>query len=658
MTDSPLVFDRARAGGGDLVFGAESQELPEESGVALVFEQPAATNGHLVFGVDGDTEPGVLTPVTLVATLPVLRLVANVAPIVRASLVAVLPPIGMSGQAHYDPRVQRPTVVSQRHRFEHAGPVPSGMRAWFQGSPAHPTGWQTAWQPGRRHRAGVQSRIPDAFLSMPTSVCLLHENAIRQGTALLGARFSGLDRTHQDRSSAFDPAIKVAIGRSLNDLSQLHRRRSSFRPHWQAGAVIVGHWFAPAGTGLDLRIGRQAVWQDVMRPKAGRGQPPVVPPEPRPSCYVPCPLLVFAYLQTRAAHLLFQCDHRPAPGPEFTVPILRVYFVSNTVEVVRLPDRTPVPVRALQLDIDADAWAWGFSANLPYSALDLIEPTSDGPVALEITVNGIIWVMLVEGFEVRRAFGQSSLAIRGRSQAAWLAEPTAPTRSFVSPELRTARQLAEAELVRDSLATGFTLDWHLPDWLVPAGCFTYERLSPISAIGQIVGAVGGYLNADPAELRLIARSRYPELPWAWSGVSPDRTLPLDVVKTLNLRWQEKPPFNAVFVSGTHEGVVGHVVRTGTAGDRVAPMVVDSLITHADAARERGRAILADTGRQAIVTLELPMLDAIGRLDPGLLIAVGEGGDTWRGLVRATRISAAWNESLTVRQQVEVERHYG
>lgn len=88
------------------------------------------------------------------------------------------------------------------------------------------------------------------------------------------------------------------------------------------------------------------------------------------------------------------------------------------------------------------------------------------------------------------------------------------------------------------------------------------------------------------------------------------------------------------------------------------MVVDSQIKHADAARERGRAILADTGRQAIVTLELPMLAAIGRLDPGLLIAVGEGGDTWRGLVRATRIRAAWNESLTVRQQVEVERHLG
>ncbi|MDB0529789.1 hypothetical protein LBW56_24280, partial [Ralstonia solanacearum] len=61
--------------------------------------------------------------------------------------------------------------------------------------------------------------------------------------------------------------------------------------------------------------------------------------------------------------------------------------------------------------------------------------------------------------------------------------------------------------------------------------------------------------------------------------------------------------------------------------------------------------------QARVTLELPMLNTLGLLDPGLLLAMGEGGSTWRGLVRATSIAAEWNESLTVRQTIEVERHY-
>lgn len=52
-----------------------------------------------------------------------------------------------------------------------------------------------------------------------------------------------------------------------------------------------------------------------------------------------------------------------------------------------------------------------------------------------------------------------------------------------------------------------------------------------------------------------------------------------------------------------------------------------------------------------------MLNSVGLLDPGLLIAVGEGTTNWRGLVRATSIAADWGESLTVRQTVEVERHY-
>ena len=66
-------------------------------------------------------------------------------------------------------------------------------------------------------------------------------------------------------------------------------------------------------------------------------------------------------------------------------------------------------------------------------------------------------------------------------------------------------------------------------------------------------------------------------------------------------------------------------------------------------------MLADTGRQAMVTLELPMLASIGLLEPGRLIAIGENGASWRGLVRGTTVSANWNQSLVVRQMVEVER---
>jgi hypothetical protein len=173
-----------------------------------------------------------------------------------------------------------------------------------------------------------------------------------------------------------------------------------------------------------------------------------------------------------------------------------------------------------------------------------------------------------------------------------------------------------------------------------------------------VAAVGGTLGAHPQQSHLIAASRYPDvygLPWQWAAANPYRSLPIDVVKTLSARWQDRPNLNAVFVAGERQGVIAKVTRSGTAGDVLAPMVVDTLIAHADAARERGRVVLADTGRQALVTLELPMLPSIGLLDPGKLIELRDGADTWRGLVRGTTVSASWNQSLMVRQVVEVER---
>ena len=116
-------------------------------------------------------------------------------------------------------------------------------------------------------------------------------------------------------------------------------------------------------------------------------------------------------------------------------------------------------------------------------------------------------------------------------------------------------------------------------------------------------------------------------------------LPADAVARESLRWQEKPAYNRVFVSGQEVGVLGQVTRAGTAGDVLAPMVVDPLITEAAAARQRGLAILADTGRQIEVTLRLPVLAETGIIEPGVFVEYQDGGVTRLGLVRGTRVEA-------------------
>ena len=81
------------------------------------------------------------------------------------------------------------------------------------------------------------------------------------------------------------------------------------------------------------------------------------------------------------------------------------------------------------------------------------------------------------------------------------------TFSFSPTAAFTARQLAELELERAGLITGFDLDWQLPDWLVPAGAWSYESLSPVQVIARLVESVGGTLNAHPQLRRLMAKSR-------------------------------------------------------------------------------------------------------------------------------------------------------
>lgn len=529
---------------------------------------------------------------------------------------------------------------------------------------------EVPWSGTNRRRGTAQARwFAAGAIGESVTVPVGDDEARPSATA---TRWAEAQAQHEALASAYaqllsDRAqLELAWTRAMPTIERLLDRYQWLVPMpgvgsyaWSSRAGLSSRrWRSAFATAVVHLLRRGLRWEEALRPRLGQAHPPSNAPDRPPPRYRLHPTLELR-CPAMAWPPTVVLDFGSAPcGAHTRVAILRVYFVSNSIDVVRLPAREPVPVKALQLGIDVDSWCWGFSANLPAAALELVEPTAAGPVELEVRVNGIAWVVLVEGYEIRREFASAALTVRGRSRVAYLAEPYAPKRSFAPATAFTARQLAEAELMRVAPdGREFALDWQLPDWLVPAGSWSYESLEPIGAIARIVQAVGGYLNAQPRLATLVAKPRYPALPWEWAAAPAARTLPIDVVKTVSLRWRELPAFNAVFVSGERVGVTARARRSGSAGDRAAPMVVDPLITHADATRERARAVLADTGRQALVTLELPMLDSIGLLDPGTLLSVVDAASDWRGLVRATSVSAAWSDTLAVRQTVEVERHY-
>jgi hypothetical protein len=361
-------------------------------------------------------------------------------------------------------------------------------------------------------------------------------------------------------------------------------------------------------------------------------------------CYTPSGHLPFALPWRADADLVFVCD--ASLGPPHTtvvVPVRRVYLVLNDVSLHRLIDGVEVPVLTLSLSLEAGSWTWGFEAVLPAIAEPLVDPgRAAAPVELLVRVNGTTFRVLAEGIRRERRFGEASVRVSGRGRNAVLAAPYAPVMTFSNAEARTARQLMDDVLTLNGVSLGWTVDWDLTDWIVPARVFAHQG-TWIEALAAIAGAAGGDLLPHPTEQSLRVRHRYPVAPWGWHTVTPDVVLPVDAVARESVRWLEKPAYNRVFVTGQEVGVLGQVTRAGTAGEVLAPMVVDPLITEAAAARQRGLAVLADTGRQIEVSLRLPVLAATGIIEPGAFVEYQDGSVTRLGMVRATQVEAGLPE---------------
>lgn len=341
-----------------------------------------------------------------------------------------------------------------------------------------------------------------------------------------------------------------------------------------------------------------------------------------------------------------------------TILPARFYMTTHDVYAERLPDLAPVPLYDATVSADAGSYCWTLQLSGPASLFDLLAPVSGLPAQIRVTMDGIPWVFAVDGMQRTSAFGKTGVSVTGRSVTALIGAPylRALTRDNVDAD-RLAQQLA-----LDALQySGVDLDWGLTDWLVPAGAWSHQG-TPLDAVQAIAQAAGGYLQSHRSAATLLTRHPYsqrpgdnPGAPWGWMTGPADVDLAPDAIITDGVERRDGPDINAVYVSGTSQGVLAHVKRTGTAGDKLSAMVTDALITHAHAARQRGLAVLGAAGSKYNVRLELPVLTGAsqpGVLEVGQLVQVN-AASPWRGRVRA--VSAAYKRP-TLRQTVTLERH--
>lgn len=337
-------------------------------------------------------------------------------------------------------------------------------------------------------------------------------------------------------------------------------------------------------------------------------------------------------------------------------------FVTNSVNLKRTDDGRNITLLSFSVGIDTNSYCWSFNASVPIGELSKVNTALESRIGVDLTVNGHLWRFILDGCEDSAAFGERSLTIKGKSRAMLLAHPYAKHRGYKYDTAMTARQIAEDELNRNNVPSGFTLDWDLVGvngWNIPANTYSYSGRTPINSLQWIAEAAGGFINSDMAADILHVKALYPVKSWQWYLQTPELVLPQSLILNRTRSRVTKPNYNGVNVWGERDGSVGALVkRTGTSGGYQPPMITSDLITDYDVATARGIAVLSDVGEVGNIGITMPMHADFGVLKPSTLIGVNDG-EQWVGMVRGTSISGKLgsNRALEIEQTLDIERHF-
>ena len=609
----------------------------------LRFSFPPAETANLVFG---QSDPSIVPryDVTLAATLPGLTFSAKNIPDTKASIAATLPGLSLSASAAYESRAARQTTANTVAAHQNASHQLAGTEGRHQYAAHLPSGAAPKWQSAMHLSTLTDAAHQDAIRTR-NSAAQAFQSAQRITAADITAQHQDAIRVKIERASMFQGAIRTdaSTTKARHQDGLRHARRYAVT-EFQAAAKAGATHTSKAGSGKDLLKVFFSRFQEAIAPGIGAWIPPT-PPGPEPCC-TPSAHLRFSLLRATDGDLVFVCDkYAPPVKPPIIIPVQRVYIVLNEVLLVRVVGAVPIPATQMNVNFDCDSWLPSFSANIPASSLDAVMPDPT-PVEVEISINGVAFRFFVERITRNRAFAQNTVSIGGRGIASELDAPYAAASHHTNTHAMTAQQI-----INDALAyTDYTQSWNITDWLIPANTFSLYG-TPAQVAGNVADAAGAVLQADWAQRDLRMLPRYPVKPWEWATATPEYVIPAAVAQSESLEWVEKPTYNVVYVSGIQTGVLGQVKITGTAGDKPAPMVTHPLITHADAARQKGIAILSDTGRKAMMQISLPVLDTLGVVDVCRLIEFHDGNTMRRGIVRANALSVNFP---TVRQTLTIE----
>ncbi|KQX34689.1 hypothetical protein [Variovorax sp. Root434] len=608
----------------------------------LVFGEPEEASGA-AYAIGRIPLPSFFMSGAAMVTMP---------PVATAAGGIPLPAFMLSGTVRYDSATQRPLVGKVSSGWQVAVPTSAAVMTRHQSAARGSAGRVSRWQRAEV-RAGATASVWQEAGRARNAATVRHQAAGSVSTSA-ALRWQEAGRARNAARVRWQAAQQLTPAALAVRYQEADRLRRAVRSDWQEAEDLVHRHGEGFGVAQLIERGWLARWQAAMAPLPGRSV--LVPPEVDP-CHVPDTTLVFRGKQTHNTTLIFFCErHAPPPGTGQTVvvPVLEVYSVENSIALTRVDGGDIIEAKGFSMSLDADSWTWQWSATLPGSALPLVQEDGNGdPAELLAMVNGVPYRLVADPPARDRRFARTEVRVRGRGRAMLLDKPYAPEQNFSSASGRTAAQLMALAMTINGVNNGWAIDYRIADWFVPGGTWAFQG-SPIAAMLDIATAAGAIVQPHNTEPTLRVLPRYPAAPWMWHTLTPDYVLPADVVSVESIEWVRRPAYNRAFIYGaTRGGVRGDITRSGTAGDYDAPMVTHPLMTHADAVIQRGLAELSNTGRQAHVSLRMPVLQETGLILPGSLVSY-DGGDAQRlGLVRSVALEESWP---TLRQTINVETH--
>ena len=656
MADSKLLLFRPASGSAKLVLGDSPDGAPPTQITGLVFSRPSTGSARLTFGkwTEGGAQPTPAADVFIDADFAGDAAAEVFLPYGLALDIDALFAAdgGADLQLLWDANVSRGGLRHElRSHWQPATAQAAALGAtWQQARPLH-LGVQTRWQQPYSLRGELQSHWQEAERLRSAAAARWQQGELRRfAVDLLWQEAERLRAAAAARWQQADLRRTAVRGH----WQEMLRLRAGMRGHWQHGELRHAHVFTSYGDGLPVRLPLRPHWQEAWRPRSGVSILPK-PPAP-PPCYDPARLglLVFDTPYTGDGRLVFIC-HRAGPGPEqpqFVIPLLRVYMTVHTIEAVLLPGMDRLPLKGITVSSDDDGFGWNLTASGPADPLlDMLSPVNGAPKQVKVSIDGIDFVFAVEQPERSRRFLEHAVQVRGSSVTALLGAPHVAESAWSTSVTMTAQQI----ILQALQFTGVDLDWRIDDWLVPTAAWSHQG-TPLSVAQRVAEAAGAVLRSHRTLPTLQVAPRFPRVPWEWGVATPNVVMPGQIITTDSLQSTAGVEFNAVYVSGSVQGaIVGHVVRTGTIGDVLAPEVSDRLVTDVVSARQRGISVLSAAALKRRQTMTVPLLTGgtnPGLILPGYLIQVQEPGETWRGLVRGITVTTG---VPTVRQQLVVER---